>query len=273
MATAVDDFGAPLPTGSGLAERIVSLNPTATEALFAMGAGARLVGRSRWDTFPAEAQQVPDVGDGIRPNVEAVLAVRPSLVLLYASPENRAAAESFRRAGVPTVALRVDRIAQFQTLLHTLGRLVGDSLRAAQVGDSVQRTLDRVRTITARSAARPTVLWPVWDSPPMVIGGGSYLDELIEIAGGRNVFHDDAAPSPTVSLEEILRRAPERVVASMRSVEQLPTRSGWRDLPAIRARHFVVEDPNVTGRPSVVLGMAAVQLARALHPELADSLP
>ena len=272
-AEAVDDFGAPIPEPGTAGSRIISLNPSVTEALFAIGSGPRLVARSKWDTFPAEALAVPSVGDGIRPSVETVVAMRPTLVILYASADNRAAAEALRRAGIPVVALRVDRLVQVDHLLHLLGRLTGDSVPAQLVRDSVRRTLDRVRTLTSHQGHRPRVLWPVWDTPPMVIGGGSYLDELVEIAGGYNVFHDLSAPSPTVNIEEILRREPEVVFTSAASAKRLAQRPGWRELPAIRAKRFLLEDPALTGRPSVNVGMAAVHLAQLLHPALRDSLP
>lgn len=268
-----DDFGAPLPSDARDAARVVSLNPAATEALFAIGAEASLVGRSRWDQYPAGVAAIPALGDGIRPAVEPILAVKPTLVILYATAENRGTAEALARAGVRTIALRVDRIAHFHAQLRILGRAVGAEARAAAVSDSVRRTLDRVRALTARVTDRPTVVWPVWSSPPMVIGGGSYMDELLEIAGARNVFHDLVQPSPSVNMEEILARAPRFVVASARQRDELAADETWRALPAVRDGHFILHDPAVTGRPSVVLGMAAVQLARALHPTLADSLP
>lgn len=266
-----DGFGAPLPVDATHARRIVSLNPAATELLFAIGADDRLVGRSSWDEFPAEASRVPKLGDGIRPNVEAVLAVRPTLVILYATPDNRAAADAFRRAGVRVMALRVDHIAEFMALTSQLGVATGRTDRAAAVRDSVARTLERVRALVA-SQPRRTVVWPAWLSPVMVIGGGSYLDELIEIAGARNVFHDDPSPSPAVSIEEIARRDPEFVVASAGSLAKLRADAGWKSVAAVRAGRFLVDDPALSGRPSVTLGMAATALARALHPALADSL-
>lgn len=270
-----DDFGAPLPTDARFAARVVSLNPTVTEVIFAIGADTTLVGRSKWDEFPAEARAVPAVGDGIRPAVEAVLALRPTLVILYATAENRAAAESFARAGVRTMAMRVDRIAQLHLLMRVLGTALGAEQQARLVSDSVQATLDRVQRLTAAlpDSLRPRVVWPVWATPPMVIGGGSYLDELLTIAGAENVFHDVSSPSPSVSIEEVVRRAPEFVVTSATQARALSENATWRVLPAVARQSFVIEDPDLTGRPSVVLGMAAAHLARALHSQLADSLP
>lgn len=267
-----DDFGTPLPTDASFAERVVSLNPTATEVIFAIGAEPRLVGRSGWDEYPEAARSIDAVGDGIRPNVETVLQKRPTMVILYATAENRAAADAFARAGVRTVALRVDHIAQFVSLTRRLGVALGASARADAVVDSVQRTLDAVRAIT-RSATVRTVAWPLWQQPVMVVGRGSYLDELLEIAGGRNVFHDLETPSPVVSVEEIARRNPDALVATAKTRAELEAKPSWRAIRAVRDAHWIVDDPAVTGRPSVVLGMAAVALARALHPELAAQLP
>ncbi len=267
-----DDFGAPLPTNAQFASRVVSLNPAATEAIYAIGAQAHLVGRSRWDKYPVEVEQVPALGDGIRPAIEAILAAKPTLVILYATAENRSAAEALTRAGIRTMALRVDRIAQFHSQLRILGVALGAEAQAQAVSDSVQRTLDRVRALTASVRERPSVVWPVWNTPPMVIGGGSYIDELLEIAGARNVFHDQRQPSPTVSMEEVIARAPQFVVVSEKQVSELGANDSWSALPSVKAKRFVLHDPAVTGRPSVVLGMAAVQLARRLHPTLADSL-
>jgi iron complex transport system substrate-binding protein len=267
-----DDFGAALPTDAASAARVVSLNPAATEVIFAIGADSSLVGRSAWDEFPLEAKRIPPLGDGIRPNVEAVLLVKPTLVILYATAENRAAADAFARAGVRTMALRVDHIAQFVTLTRRLGVALGATRRASVVVDSVTQTLDRVRAVT-RNASRRTVVWPVWQQPVMVIGRGSYLDEIIEIAGGTNVFHDLAAPSPPVSIEEIARRNPDVIVTTANSEIDLRAKPQWRAVPAVRAAQFVRHDPRLSGRPSVVLGMAATALARALHPELAERLP
>jgi len=270
-----DDFGAPIPTDASARARVVSLNPAATEVIFAIGAQATLVGRSRWDEFPAAAANVASLGDGIRPNVEAVLAAKPTLVVLYATPDNRAAAQSFARAGVRTIAVRVDRMAQFHALVRTLGVALGAEAQARVVNDSVAATVERVRGTVARlvpPGARKRVVWPAWSSPPIVIGGGSYLDELLSVSGADNVFHDTAEPSRTVSAEEIIRRAPAYVVTSETTAKTLASATGWRAVPAVQAKRFILADPAVTGRPSVVLGMAAVQLARALHPTIADSI-
>jgi len=261
----VDDFGDTIRPLTRIA-RIVSLNPTTTEILFALGAGSRLVGRTRYDLWPDSARFVPDLGPGIRPNIEAVLGARPDLALLYASEDNRAAAQRLRAAGVATAAFKVDRIAEFDRLTRLLGRVIGDSARGALVADTVMRTLDSVRTAT-RGLRRVTVVIPAWNEPLIVIGGGSFMSELVAIAGGRNVYDSVASPSPTVAFEDVVRHNPEFVLVGPESAARIRALPKWRALPAVREGRLLVFDTARVLRPAVRLGEGAVSLARLLHPE------
>ena len=261
----IDDFGDTVAIAAA-PTRIVSLNPTTTEILFAIGAGSRLVGRSSYDGWPADAKQVADLGPGIKPNVEAIIAANPDLVLLYASADNRPAAQRLRNSGIATASFKVDSIAEFDRLTRLLGRLVGDSARGALVADSVMRTLDSVR-VAMQDAPRVTVVIPTWHEPLMVIGGGSFMSQLVEIAGGRNVYADIAAPSPTVTFEDILERNPQFVLVGPESGERIASQSKWRALPAVRNNKLVIIDTATVLRPATRLGEGAVSLAKQLHPE------
>ena len=245
--------------------RIVSLNPTTTELLFALGARARLVGRSRWDVFPPAARQITDVGDALRPNVERVLSVEPDLVVVYESPENAAAVERLRASGVEVLVLRIDLLKDLRRAFDTLGVLLGDTTQANLVRDSVFASLHRVRDATA-GLERPTVFWHVWDSPIITLGSGSFLTELVTIAGGRNVYDDIKAPSATVSLEDIVRRNPHYILAGPITAAHIRADPQWRAVPAVREGRLIVFDTMIVGRPSVRLGEAARSLGRLLHP-------
>ena len=261
---ATDDFGDSLKTGLK-PSRIVSLNPATTEILFALGAGNRLIGRTKYDLWPDSARLIPALGDGIRPNVEAVLGTKPDLVVLYASEDNRAAAGRLRAAGVSTVSLKIDSIAEFRRGVHMLGAVLGDAARARSVVDSVDRTLARVRAATA-GLSKPTVFWHVWDAPLITIGAGSFMNELVEIAGGRNVYADLPAPSPAVSLEDVSKRNPDFILAGPIGAAQLAADPRWRIVAASRAGRVLTVDTLLVARPSVRLGEAALSLARLLHP-------
>jgi iron complex transport system substrate-binding protein len=266
-AIAVDDFGHPVPVRVS-PRRIVSLNPTTTEILFAIGAGDRVVGRSQYDVFPDEARRVSSVGLALRPNVEAVLATRPDLVILYASNDNRPAADRLKDAGVATVAFKIDSIAHFERATRLIGRLTGDSLRADSLVESVRATLERVRSSTA-GLSHPSVFIHAWERPVIAIGGGSFLTELLHIAGATNIYDSVAAPSLTVTLEDVVRRNPDYVLASPVSAPKMRASERWRTIPAVRAGRLLVYDTVLVGRPSVLLGAAAQSLAALLHPEIA----
>jgi iron complex transport system substrate-binding protein len=259
-----DDFGDPVRIGEP-PRRIVSLNPATTEILFALGAGSRLVGRSNYDLWPDSAKLIQALGNGIQPNVEAVLGTRPDLVVLYASQDNRPAAGRFRAAGVNTLSLKNDSIADFRRTVETLGAILGDSVRARSVTDSVYHTIDRVRASTAR-LTRPTVFWHIWDAPLITIGAGSFMNELVNIAGATNVYADIEAPSKTISLEDVARRDPEFILAGPIGAAKIAGDPRWRIVRAVRNGKVLIVDTIVVARPSVRLGEAALSLANLLHP-------
>jgi len=265
VATVSDDFGDPVRIGQ-VPTRIVSLNPATTEILFALGAGDRMVGRSDFDLWPVEARWVPTLGNGLQPNVEAVLGTRPDLVLLYASQDNRPAADRLHAAGVSTMALRNDHISDFRRTTELLGAILRDSARAKTVTDSVYRTLDRVRAATA-ALPRPTVFWHIWDAPLITIGAGSFMNELVDIAGATNVYAADiTGPSKPISLEDVARRNPDFILAGPIGARKIAADPRWKIVRAARENRVLIVDTVLVARPALRLGEAAVSLANLLHP-------
>jgi iron complex transport system substrate-binding protein len=260
----IDEFGDSLRVGRPF-RRIVSLDPTITEILFAIGAAEKLVGRSHWDAWPAAALRLRDLGPGIRPNVEAVLATRPDLVLLYASQDNRAAATQLRAAGVATAAFKVDQIDAFRRVTPLLGRLSGDTAAARLTVDTVTRSLDRVREATA-GRPRPKVLIPAWDTPLLVIGGGSFVSQVVSIAGGDNVYGASPERSPQVTLEDVVRHDPDVILIGPERRQRYLTHPAWQTLRAVREGRVLALDTALVWRASTRLGEAAASIARLLHP-------
>ena len=263
---AVDDYGAVIAPAAP-AKRIVSLNPATTEILFAIGAGASVVGRSRWDQWPAAARAIPDIGDAIRPSVERILVAHPDLVVLYASGDNRAAATALAAAGIRVVAIRIDRIADFERAVRMLGLLAGLDSAARLAADSVRQSLALVRDRT-RDLARPRAFLHAWDNPLMAIGGGSFLSELVEIAGGANIYADRPEPSPQVSFEDLVRRDPDVILAGPTEIDRLRDDARWQALRAVRDGRILAYDTTLVARPSMRLGEAARSLATLLHPDV-----
>jgi ABC-type Fe3+-hydroxamate transport system substrate-binding protein len=113
------------------------------------------------------------------------------------------------------------------------------------------------------------VFWHVWDSPIYTIGRGSYLDELLTIAGGTNIYGDRADPSPQVSMEDIVRRDPRIILAGADGARSISASPLWHGVRAVREHRVFVVDTNLVGRPSVRAGEAAVSIARLIHPGIA----
>lgn len=258
----VDDFGDTIRVSS--AARIVSMSPTTTEILFAIGGGPRLVGRTQYDRWPDEARRVPDLGPGIRPNVEALIGARPDLVVLYAAGDNRPVARSLREAGIAVLALKVDRLADFERAAMILGVVAGDTGRARLVVDSVSRTLARIRS-ARRPGPRPTVVWQLWDAPLLVVGAGSYQSELLEIAGATNVYADEPLPAVPTSIEDIVRRDPDIVLTDSTRAAVIRGSPQWRTVRAVREGRVIGTHADLASRTSVTLGMSAAELAGLLQ--------
>lgn len=262
----VDDFGDTVRAGL-VAQRIVSLNPVTTEVLLALGERNRLVGRTHWDLFSEDSRSIPDVGDGMSPNVEAVLGQRPDLVILYATESNRAAARQLRQAGVATLAYRTDRVSDLARVAPVLAMQVG----RPDAGPTVDTTLARLDSLRALPvpARRVRAFWHIWDAPILTIGKGSYLTELLEIAGAENVFGDLEAPSPQVTLEEIVRRDPDVILVGPTGAARLRAHQGWQAVRAVREGRVLVIDTSIVGRPGIRMGEAAQFLRGLLRPDSA----
>ncbi len=266
---ATDDLGRELSL-PGAPARIVSLVPAITEILYALGAGASVTGRSTWDDQPPEVKSVPSVGDALRPDAERVLARNPDLVILYAGPDNARSVEQFERLDVAVLAIRIDDLSDLRRNVLRLGELLGRERSAAALWASIETQLSDVARAT-RELPRTRVYYDVAWPPAITVGAGSYLDTLVAIAGGENIFHDLAAPSPQVSLEAIVARSPELVLvpAGLDGNPADPaTRPGWTVIPSVREGSIRHVDAGLLHRLGPRVGEAARALAEVLHPEL-----
>ncbi len=231
---ALDDAGDTVHL-AGPARRVVSLDPTTTELLFAIGAGAALAGRTDACDFPAAAAAVPSVGGGIPPNVEAVAASGPDLVLLYHGGANAGPAARLRGLGIPVARLRTDRLGD----VPRLARLLGDFTGSRQGADSVARAylaeLNRERAAARAGSTAPVpVLILAWEQPLIALGAGSFVSEAAELAGARNIFADVSAAAAPVALEAVVNRNPRAVLTMGASGEAITHRPEWRAVATVR---------------------------------------
>jgi len=243
----VDDAGDTVAVAAP-ARHIVSLIPATTELLFAIGAGTSVVGRTEWCDYPPAAAAVPNLGDGIAPNVEAVLAIHPDLVLLYNSAQNASAAARLRGLGIPTLRLNTDKLTDVARIGRQLGRLTGHTTAADSVAAAFDTALAGATVTTP--GIRPKVLLLVWEQPPMTIGRGSFLDELVRRAGGVNLFEDVASSAGTVSIEAVAARDPDLILTTTAGPVAFARRPEWQVVRAVRERRFLPVSGSEFNRPS-----------------------
>ena len=253
-------------------QRIVSLVPVATEILFSLGEGSRLVGRSRFDDYPPEARDVPDVGDAIRPSVETVVVRDPDLVILIGGSDNADAVREMERLDVPHLVVLFNTLEELHDNIIRLGRIVDREARARGLWEGIEGDMEAVRSAVAGKPT-PAVYYDVGYPPAFTIGAGSYLDALLATAGGRNVFGDLVAPSPQVSLEAIIARDPDVIIYPVSGSGPThsagpPERPGWENLRAVKQGAVLEVPADLMHRLGPRVGQAARILAEALHPEI-----
>lgn len=248
-------------------QRIIALSPSVTENLFAVGAGEQVVGVSAYSDYPPEAAHLPVVADAVQINLERLLSLEPDLVVADLQVVE-AHLERLAALGVPVFAVDVpDLEALFDTLL-LLGRVTGHEVTAQELVASLR---ERVAAVENRTAPlppheRPLVFVEVWHEPLMTAGPGSFIDELVTLAGGRNLAHDAPTPWPTYSVETVLARDPEVILLTNRYREEVLARPAWQAVRAIQTGRVYEVEPDwltITG-PRLVDGLEA--LAELFHP-------
>jgi len=234
--------------------RILSLVPSATGILLALGQGDRLVGRTDYDTAP-EVAHLPSVGGGLGASVERIVTLDPDLVIHFRADSDPGTPRQLEAAGIPHMAIRPDRVEDVRRILLMIGAVVRETARA----DSLLAALDAgLAEVSARvgEAPRPRVVL-IGGDPPTVAGPGTFLHELVVLAGGENAFADVGELYAPVSLEEIIRRDVDLILAP-ESVRVPPALEG---IP-LRRIPLDVLTPGLE-----VTGSARV-LASILHPDI-----
>ena len=236
-------------------EGIVSLVPSASAVLSSLGEADRLIGRTDFDTARAIAH-LPSVGGGIEPDLERLLALGPELVIRFSGPSDQETARNLDRLGIPHFAVRPDGIEDVRVIIRQMGELTGRSEAADSLLEALDGTLADVRrAVRGRPPTRTAYVLEA--TPPWVAGPGSFIEELIRLGGGVNVFSDLGALYGQVSLEELLRR----------EVDVYLTRTGSRVDGSILRERPLRELSSLVEMPGPRLGEAAHEVARALHPE------
>jgi iron complex transport system substrate-binding protein len=250
--------------------RIVSLAPSVTETLFALGLGDRVVGDTDFCDYPAEAKQKTRIGGPVNPNIEAIAALHPDLVVATRSINRLASVHSLEQLGIAVYATDPRTVEQVLTSTQRLGELLGagDAGRslAANLGQRLSELGQRLAGLSPKN-----VLMVVWLDPLISVGRNTFLEDALRRAGARSVI-DTRQSWPNINLEQVIRLQPEYLIFSsddpqqvQRQLAELQQRPGWRVLEAVRNRRFIVVSEAIS-HPSPRLVDGIEQLARELYP-------
>lgn len=235
--------------------RIVSLVPAATASLLALGAGDLLVARTEYDAEP-ELADLPSVGQGLHPSIEGLVSLSPELVIRFEGEQDRVTPLALDRAGIPHLGVRPDRIDDVLEMIRLLGRVTQRSAQGDSIVTAIRTELERVRE-RVRDVRRPRVAFLLGGDPPWAVAGGTFLHELLEIAGGRNALADAGTLYAPVSVEAIVTRD----VGAILTLNSAPIPPALDHLPLIRVSDAVQS-------PGPGLARSARDISRALHPEV-----
>jgi iron complex transport system substrate-binding protein len=271
----IADASPDAPLANPGSARIVSLSPALTEMLFAIGAGDRVVGVTSFCNYPAEASELPKIGGFSERSMslEAIVALSPTIVIGQASAHESIAA-SLESARIRTVLFEAGGFDQVIANIERLGDLTARADDAASVVRDIRERTERIVSIVSSipEAARVRVFWETWDDPLMTAGPNTFTGDVIRLAGGVNIFADVEQAWPVVSHEEVLRRNPEAILASVTHDEKLTPellagRPGWSDIVAVRQQRIHLFDGDIVSRPGPRVIDALELMAAALYPD------
>ncbi len=256
--------------------RIVSLIPAVTEMLYAIGADRQVVAVSSFDQYPPQVAQLPRVGALIDPDLERILSLRPDLVVVYESQADLR--RQLERASIPMYIYKHAGLADVTATIRSLGERVGRGLDASRVASQIDSRLNAIRTRVASRSHPKTML--VFGRDALALrgiyasGGVGFLNDMLTVAGGDNVFADVKQQSVQATTELILARRPQAIVelrvGPINDLQKLSEVDVWQTLsavPAVRDKRVTLINDDRTVIPGPRVAEGTELIARALHPE------
>ncbi len=255
---------------AGVPDRIVSLAPSITETVFALGAGGQLVGVTDYCDYPPEARRKPRVGGIYTPSFEAILALRPDVVVATAESNLPEHIRRLEALGIPVYVIRPVTFATVLESIRRVGDLLGRPAAAARVVDEMEREAEVIARAVA-GAPRPRVLYVLWPNPLIAPGRDTLITDLIRRAGGESVTAAEAVLYPRLSLETVVERRPERILVARHGTPagdaRLPELEQLGALAAVPGGRVQSVDGDLLHRPGPRMVEALRLLAHVLHPE------
>jgi cobalamin transport system substrate-binding protein len=250
-------------------QRIVSLAPSVTETLFALGFGNRLVGVTTYCDYPAEALKLPKIGGFMSPSLEVIVSKRPDLVIGVSSATDPVKAREMERLGLKVTLISLASVSDILGSIKTIARLLGNPEAGEKLVDRITRQFDAVTKRVAPAPRRSTLL-VVGLRPLVAVGGKNFIDELITLAGGENIANNAAQPWLNLPDEYVVAKAPQVIIEAGMGSERNQSAKHWADLksiPAVKERRVYSYPSDKILRPGPRIGEGLEEIARRVHPE------
>ena len=267
----IDGTGATV-TMTEPAERIVSLAPANTEIAFAVGAGDKVVAGTSYDDYPEEAKSLPKIGDFSNPSVEKIASFDPDLVLAAGGIQD-SLRKKLEDLGMTVYVVDPKSYADVETDVENIGMLAGTSAQAQEVANSMIQAAADVSQQVGELEQKTTFL-EIYSKPLMTAGANTFINDMITIAGGKNIGAEAGDGFPQFSTEVLVKDDPQVYIAdsgSMSKPGDLKKRAGFSELTAVKDGQVYVIDDSLVARPGPRLAEGLRQLAQMIHPEAATA--
>jgi iron complex transport system substrate-binding protein len=248
-------------------QRIVSLMPHATELLFEVGAGDHVVGAVQYSDYPEAAKKIPRVGGYSALNIEAIVALKPDLLIAWPEGNRNRELDRLKALGLPILVSDPREFKDIANALFIYGKITDNNEKAAKAIETFNKKLTYLRN-TYSEQEKVSVFYQVWNAPLMTQNGNTFISRAIEVCGGINIFSDLPMTNPQVSIESILIQDPQVIVASGMGQARPEWLDDWRQyktLQAVEANQLYHIAPELFQRPTVRFLLGTEQLCEAMQ--------
>ena len=255
-------------------QRIISLAPSITEIVYALNQGKRLKGVTRFSDYPIEATKLPKIGSYVRLDIERIVALNPDLCIATKDGNPKAVIERLESLKIPVYVVNPHNLETILNTILEIGSILGADDRAENLTNNMRNRIQRVKSQVAQVAYRPRIFFQIGISPIVSAGTGTFIHELIELAGGKNLAEGRIA-YPRFSREQVLALEPEIIIitsmARQTAFEQIKAEwRQWPSIPAVRTERIFLVDSDLFDRPSPRLVDGLEILTRLIHLELQE---
>tara|TARA_B110000240_G_scaffold101194_1_gene114606 strand:- start:101 stop:964 length:864 start_codon:yes stop_codon:yes gene_type:complete len=266
QAITVQDFSGREVTLDQPAKRIVALAPHIVENLYSAGAGDKLVGVVSYSNFPDEAKNVPEVGTYNAFSLEQVLALNPDLVVMWGSGNGMQTLSTFEALGIPVYVSELRQLSDVPKSIRNLSQLAGTPAIGEAEASRIETELNALHRRYGEKRSL-SVLYQIWNDPLQTVNGEHLISEIISLCGGYNIFGDARSLAPRVSIESVLLRDPDAIVASGMGEARPEWLDQWRAYPSLTAvadEALFFVNPDHLQRPSARIVLGARSLCQQL---------